>query len=268
MTHTLKLRSGSIVNVRLDALHRDKIDKRDFVLRSLTGAVKKLDSEVDNSSSCPPIDDQSQLGSCTSHMAVGMIEYNDIKWGSRAGWTRASRLFQYYATRKLEHTTKTDSGASIRDAVKAASKFGIAPESLWQYDITKFAKRPPTSVWTVAAQKKITAYHRIQDGDIATMKSVLASGYLVGFGFTVYDNMMTQKMADEGWLHLPAAGESVQGGHAVVLVGYSDSRRAFKVRNSWGSGWGQDGYFWMDYDYVANRQLANDFWVIDSAVEI
>jgi len=262
------LRSGSEIVVHLNSWKRDKKDPRDYILRSLRGAMLALPSSVDNTSSCPPVDDQGELGSCTANMCAGMIEYNDIKWGKTSGWKKVSRLFEYYATRKIEHTTKQDSGAQIRDAVKAAAKYGIAPESDWIYDISKFKKRPPKSVWDEAAKKKITAYHRIIDGDLATMKNVLASGYVIGFGFVVYDNMMTQKMADEGWLHLPSKTDSVQGGHAVVIVGYDDSKRAFKIRNSWGSGWGQDGYFWMDYNYVGNTNLANDFWVIDSAVEI
>lgn len=50
------------------------------------------------------------------------------------------------------------------------------------------------------------------------------------------------------------------------LVGYDDSKGAFIVRNSWGTSWGPfGGYFYMDYDYVANTNLASDFWVVQSA---
>jgi hypothetical protein len=34
------------------------------------------------------------------------------------------------------------------------------------------------------------------------------------------------------------------------------------VRNSWGPAWGKKGYFTMPYDYVANRDLSDDFWTI------
>jgi C1A family cysteine protease len=56
----------------------------------------------------------------------------------------------------------------------------------------------------------------------------------------------------------------VVGGHAVLCVGYDNGKGNFKIRNSWGPGVGDHGYFYMPYEYVTNRQLANDFWVINA----
>ena len=39
--------------------------------------------------------------------------------------------------------------------------------------------------------------------------------------------------------------------HAVVICGYDDAKHAFKVMNSWGTGWGDAGYSWIDYDFLA-----------------
>jgi C1A family cysteine protease len=178
---------------------------------------------------------------------------------------QVSRLFEYYATRKIENSLSEDSGASIRDTIKAGYTYGVADEAHWAYDVSKFAVNPPANVWTEAAQHKVSSYHAIADGDTATMKSALASGFLVGFGFTVYDYFMSAAMAKNGVLNLPTSGEQVQGGHAVTLVGYDDSKSAFLVRNSWGAGWGLQGYFWMAMSYVANTRLASDFWVIQSS---
>ena len=187
---------------------------------------------------------------------------------------RASRLFEYYASRKIEGTINEDSGASIRDAIKAAAQYGVVDESLWSYDITKFTVNPPQAIWTAAATHKVTSYHSITDGDLVTMKNALLSNFLVGFGFQVYDYMMSAAMAKQAFLPLPGRNESLQGGHAVCLAGFDDnmanpfnaaSRGAFLVRNSWGIGWGQSGYFWISYDYVKNTSLASDFWVVQSA---
>ena len=52
------------------------------------------------------------------------------------------------------------------------------------------------------------------------------------------------------------------GGHAVLAVGYDDASQAFIVRNSWGVGWGQEGYFTMPYAYLTTRALSSDFWTI------
>lgn len=37
-------------------------------------------------------------------------------------------------------------------------------------------------------------------------------------------------------------------GHVVTIVGYDDSKNAWLVKNSWGTKWGLDGWFWMSYD--------------------
>jgi hypothetical protein len=187
-----------------------------------------------------------------------------------------SRLFEYYATRKIEGTVQEDSGATIRDAIKAGAQYGVAAEAAYPYDITKFAVNPPAAIWAAAATHKVTSYHSIADGDLSTMKSMLASGFLVGFGFQVYDHFMSQTMATEAVLPYPDPSEQLQGGHAVCLVGYDDAKvikrangtfstGAFLVRNSWGASWGLGGYFWMAYDYVGDTKQASDFWVVQSS---
>ena len=39
----------------------------------------------------------------------------------------------------------------------------------------------------------------------------------------------------------------------MVLVGYDDSQNAFKLINSWGTEWGEEGYAWVDYDYFIDE---------------
>ncbi|MBF0318480.1 MAG: C39 family peptidase [Nitrospirae bacterium] len=41
-----------------------------------------------------------------------------------------------------------------------------------------------------------------------------------------------------------------EGGHAVLVVGYSDDGQYFIVKNSWGPNWGENGYFQIAYDMV------------------
>jgi C1A family cysteine protease len=38
--------------------------------------------------------------------------------------------------------------------------------------------------------------------------------------------------------------------HAVAICGYDDSKNAVKVMNSWGTGWGDSGYTWIDYNLL------------------
>ena len=94
------------------------------------------------------------------------------------------------------------------------------------------------------------------------MKGCLAQGYPFVFGFTVYESFESQPVAQTGVVPMPASGEAVLGGHAVMAVGYDDSQQRFIVRNSWGNGWGMQGYFTIPYAYLLDSHLASDFWTI------
>jgi C1A family cysteine protease len=52
--------------------------------------------------------------------------------------------------------------------------------------------------------------------------------------------------------------EAYFGGHAILLVGFTDSNKLFKFQNSWGKNWGDFGYGYIPYDYVLNNNLAFD----------
>ena len=77
--------------------------------------------------------------------------------------------------------------------------------------------------------------------------------------------METDLVKTSGYVPLPQPDDSLLGGHAVVCVGYDDSNQQFTFRNSWGSGWGDDGYGFLPYAYVLDPGLASDFWTIRSA---
>lgn len=88
----------------------------------------------------------------------------------------------------------------------------------------------------------------------------LAEGYPFVFGFTVYESFETRKVVETGIASMPRKKERVLGGHAVLAVGYNQKDKRFLVRNSWGTGWGKNGYFTMPYEYL--KTLAADFWTI------
>jgi C1A family cysteine protease len=261
-------------HVHMRAWKRDSHDERDLVHKihpnPHKNCVDLIPLSANNVKWCPPVFDQGDIGSCTANSAIAILEYNDNRWGPTPGYTAGSRLFQYYVTRQIERSVSEDAGASIRNAIKATARYGVTEESVWPYVTQKFSEKPPSAAYQEGKRHIVTKYHRIQDGDLLTMRHSLAVGYLIEFGFTVFDYMMSEEMAKTGVLKMPEPNEQDQGGHAVVLVGYDDPKKMFLVRNSWGTDWGCPefpGYFWMPYEYVGNRELANDFWVIESAVE-
>jgi len=205
--------------------------------------------------------DQLDLGSCTANSGGSIFEHALRKLGL-AEFT-PSRLAVYYQTRKLEGTTRRDDGAQLRDVFKVLGKLGAAPEALWPYDTAKFAKAPPAAYTKVALKHVATKYLSVAQ-TLQDLKGALLAGYPVSFGFTCYPALESEAVAKTGLLPMPEHGEQPIGGHAVVLIGFDETRQLFQVRNSWGSSWGVDGgQFWMPYAYVINPKLSSDFWVVE-----
>lgn len=72
----------------------------------------------------------------------------------------------------------------------------------------------------------------------------------------------TFTLLGDGWLKMvPKAGQALDGGHVVTLVGHD--RQGFRFKNSWGPDWGQDGYGQMTFNF--HRLFAGELCVIRRA---
>jgi C1A family cysteine protease len=132
---------------------------------------------------------------------------------------------------------------------------------MWPYKPERFPDKPLQSCFTEALRHQLTSYHRIER-NLNQLKSCLAEGYPFVFGFIAYQSFEGEEVAKSGKLNMPKKVEAPIGGHAAMAVGYIESSKRFIVRNSWGSAWGQNGYFTIPYDYLLNENLSDDFWTI------
>ena len=169
-------------------------------------------------------------------------------------------MFIYYNERALEGTVKSDSGAEIRDGIKTLARYGVCDEKLWPYKTKMFTRKPPAKCYTDAAKRKILSYYKIASLD--GMRQCLGlKGLPFVFGFVVFESFET--IGSDGMMPMPnVETEECLGGHAVCAVGYDDERRLIKVRNSWGCGFGNNGHFFMPYEFIADKRMASDFWLI------
>jgi C1A family cysteine protease len=226
-------------------------------------AATRLPSKVDLSTSpdMPPIYDQGQLNSCTGNALAAAVDF-DVHLQTQQFLT-PSRLWIWYQERVIEGTVEQNVGAQIRDGAKVVAKLGSCPESDWPYDPAHFADKPPQRDYTDALAHRVLTYATVPQV-LWSLKSVLAGGRPVVFGFAVYSAFESQDVAKSGIVPMPDPSDQMVGGHAVVLVGYDDAADRFRVRNSWGTSWGQDGYFEMPYLYVTSSSLASDFWALQT----
>lgn len=241
----------------------DLPDIRDHLLA--VAPPRKLPLNVSLRPKMPPVYDQGELGSCTANAIGGALEYLQRKQGKR-GVKPPSRLFIYYGEREIEGTIAQDSGAFIRDGIKVVNALGAPIESYWPYEIQRFTEKPPKTAYDNALKHQALTYARVQQ-TVTAFQSVLAQKIPVVFGFSVYASFESQAVADTGIVPYPTPGETMEGGHAVLLSGYKtnqDGTVTFEVRNSWSAGWGDAGYFWMPASYVTSPSLASDFWAINT----
>jgi C1A family cysteine protease len=236
----------------------------------------RLPAAVDLRPWASPVEDQGDLGSCTAQAGAGVIEYYERKAFGRH--VDSSRLFLYKTTRNLMKA-RGDSGAYLRMTMGAMVLFGVPPEKYWPYTDAedKFDQEPPAFCYAFAQSYRTLLYYRHDPAGVARaavldrLKTYLAAGHPAMFGFTVYGSI--DQAEATGRIPEPFGRERIEGGHAVVAMGYDDamtianasggeaSRGALLIRNSWGKGWGEAGYGWLPYAYV-RRGLAEDFWSV------
>jgi C1A family cysteine protease len=234
---------------------KDKPDSRDYLYRT---TKSRIPLRVDLRGWCTTVEDQGNLGSCTGQAIAGAIEYLNKRYTRP---TDVSRLFIYYYERELIGTINWDSGAYIRDGIKVVSKKGAPLERHWPYNINRFATRPSNNALVDGLKRKVTRYERATN--LYSCLDALAAGFPVVVGFLVYSSFMSRAVINTGVMPYPNVNkEAFLGGHAVLLVGYDSSTGRFIARNSWGSGWGDRGYFYMPYNVISNTSMSSDFWVI------
>lgn len=238
---------------------KDRLDLRDHIYRSESiGDVNTLPVEVDLRDNFTfDAFDQLQLGSCTANALAAFRMY--FLGLSGATPIMLSRLFIYYFERLAEGTVRQDSGAMIVDGMKVLQQMGVCPELEDEYNIAKFTQRPSDKAIQDALQYRISAYQRIVG--VNALQAALAEGKPVVAGFTVYESFESQAVATTGIAVMPKRGERVLGGHAVLIVGYKKikGKLYFIVRNSWGTKWGDKGYFYMPVSYFT-KGLVSDMW--------
>lgn len=219
---------------------------------------------VDLRPSFTNVKDQGQQGACSAFAMVGIYEY--ILNKEKKLEYDLSESFLYYNARDLNENTSVekDTGSTFYHCIKSLETFGICSEEDCPYDPNTFNKKPSETAYENAKNNMVSEALNV-DLSVEAIKSAVEDGYPVAVSFKLYDSFNPVN----GFICRPSDDEIQKGAtdkknhtHAMVICGYSDYERFFIVRNSWGKGFGVEGYCYIPYSYVGDSQLVNAACII------
>ena len=223
---------------------------------SLTGAR-------DFSREMPPVRSQGRQSSCVA-WAMGYYhkthtEYLERRFNVNLPENQASPAFIYN-----QINAGRDGGCMFDDAAKLICEQGVSSRLDSPYDSTNYADWPSESAFSRAilwrGEQGYWFYDSTTDGNgINRIKARLDSGFTTCVGVGTWYNFDNINYYDSTYCWRDLNRTTWRGWHAVTVVGYNDNRvtadgtGAFKLVNSWGTTWGDNGYFWMSYAALGKR---------------
>ena len=202
---------------------------------------------------------QGGIGSCTANAIANAYKIMCILRFNKE--VSISRLFVYYNERVMIGKVYEDSGAFIKDGFLSMQSQGSCLEKYWPYIENRFTTMPPEVCYNKARLHRTHGYNPQLDptDQVQSIKQWLSLRLPVVIGIMVYESFMTDECGRTGIIPVPnPVSERFVGGHALVSVGYDDIKQHFIVLNSWGIVWGDKGFCYIPYQYIAHADLCND----------
>jgi len=141
----------------------------------------------------------------------------------------------------------SDAGSCAGGVIQYASNYirdtGLPVESCYPYTGTDGSCGSACGTYNTATYR-IVGWADVT-GTSPTVSAIRSALLNYGPLVTTMD-VYTDFYSYSGGVYTYTTGEN-EGGHAVLIVGYSDAGQYFIVKNSWGSNWGESGYFKIAY---------------------
>jgi len=234
-------------------------DPRDYEyakLMPMQGDVAGPAEIIDYRPNLPPVFDQGKRGSCVACAAAWTPRaYQEMSQGDypKGGLSAA---FLYAKCKELDGIPEQE-GTYLRAAQKVLQKYGICPEGELPYGTLLALPKPkvpeiPDSCLESAKRYRIKSYARLcAPGDrnrgklLYNIRRALKKEGPFVMALLVCSNF---KPDADGILPLPRG--FIRGGHAVAIVGNLPKMQCLILRNTWGTGWGKDGYAYLPYEWL------------------
>lgn len=209
---------------------------------------------IDLSFRLPAPGQQGRAGSCTAW---------SVAYAARAYYTGAnenrdihlrknivSPNYVYDVARQLQHQAACKPGSSSYSVVEVLKK-GALSLLEYPYHASDCDPAPAPEVIASAVDFKVRGMRLLDVARLDNIKGALAESNPVVIEF--HDGESWQKFRGDQVYSDASFDPNDNKWHAMTLVGYSESKQAFRVINSWGQGWGDHGYAWMGYNVFSAR---------------
>lgn len=245
----------------ISSVSRSPIDQQVPLYQPMSTDVKSVDLRVYTDG----IEFQDDIGTCTANAVVSACEIflqRDNKF------VDLSRLFVYYNSRDLRNQVGLE-GAFLSDALYVSKTIGICPESFWPYSVDAVDIKPSEEAYQQAQHYKIIQYQMIDDTNndtkLSGVRSALVSGLPVVITMAITTDFEDLVGPIDQQTYLGMGHSRYIGLHAMNVVGYDDEKQYLIVENSWGSQWGDNGYFALSYPVMKD---VVELWVVMEFVAV
>ena len=193
----------------------------------------------------PPVGDQGGEGSCVAWGTTYAARSINWQAGHSATWSKSVNIFSpEYVYNQIKAKRSCTSGSYVTTGLNLLKSQGVCTWTSMPYTDVSCTTLPTTAQKTLAANYKIASYSTVTR-TTAAIKSMLAAGKPVIVAGSVNNAFMNLA---NGAVLSTFSGSSL-GGHCYCIVGYDDTKGAFKFMNSWGTSWASSGFGWIKYGY-------------------
>jgi hypothetical protein len=218
----------------------------------------------------PPVGEQGKQGSCVAWASTYYsYTYQVARQQQRTAEELANPKYQFspaFVYNQSPHgPDENGGGMQFADAFRALRERGAATMDMMPYDQNTSATKPDEATVEYAQRYKARQTGVLYEGslrsqplDLEKLKTFLADVRLpIVTGIPVFRDFQELSNVGADYVYMPTdpKKENLLGLHAITIIGYDDTKKAFRMVNSWGTNWGDKGFLWLHEDFLKSLSL-------------